>query len=65
MDLGTDICTLMDMKCMVHSDLLYSTGKSTQYSVITYAGKKNLKRMDMCVCITELYCCIAEILTIL
>ena len=28
---------------MTHKDLLYSTGKSTQYSVMTYMGK-NLKK---------------------
>ena len=38
-------------------DLLYSTGKSAQYSVITYMG------MDMCICIAESLCCTTEINT--
>ena len=45
-ELGIGICTLvygMDSQ----QDLLDSTGKSTQYSVITYVGK------DICICIIE------------
>ena len=38
---GTGIYTLLYMEWMVSRDLLYSTKKSTQYSVITWG--KNLK----------------------
>ena len=54
-DLRTGICTLWYMEWMVNRDFLYSTRKSTQYSVITY----------MCVCITESLCNIEEINTTL
>ena len=37
------ICTLLYMEWMVNRDLLYSTEKSTQYSVITYVGKNSEK----------------------
>ena len=34
-----------------------------QYSVITYIyEKKNWKKMDVCICISESLCCIAEII---
>ena len=29
-----------------HSSIAYSTGNSTQYSVITYMGKESEKRID-------------------
>ena len=38
-EVGTDIYTLLYMKRMSSKDLLYSTGKSTQYPVVTYTGK--------------------------
>ena len=50
---------LLLMEWVVNGDLLYSTGKSTQYSVIVYM------RMDMCICITESLCCAAEVNTTL
>ena len=34
----------MYMEGMVNRDLLYSTGNSTQYSVITYMGEKCEKK---------------------
>ena len=46
---------LLYMERMINGDLLYSTGKSTHCSVITYMG------MDMCICLTESLCCTAEI----
>ena len=52
---GIGIHIPLCMEWMVNSDLLYSTGKSTQYPVITYMG------MDMCTCITESFCYTAEI----
>ena len=42
-EFGISMCTLLDMEWMVSGDLLYSTGYSTQYSVITYVGK-NLEK---------------------
>ena len=40
---GTGICTLLHMESMVSRDLLYSTGNSIQYSVITSMGKESEK----------------------
>ena len=42
-EFGTGTCTLLYMELMVNRDLLYSTGNSTQYSVITYIGKESKK----------------------
>ena len=36
---GIGMCTWLYMDWMVNRDLLYSTGDSTQCSVITYMGK--------------------------
>ena len=47
-------------KQITSKDLLYSTGNSTQYSVITYMRKKSVKRMNMCICITDSLCYIPE-----
>jgi len=33
-------CKLLYIKYIVNKDLLYSTGNSAQYSVITYTGKR-------------------------
>ena len=41
---GTGTCTLLYVEWMVNRDLMYCTGNTTQYSVITYMGKKNLKK---------------------
>ena len=41
--LGIGLSTLLNVERMVSEDLLYSTLKSTQYSVITYMG------MNMCI----------------
>ena len=54
------ICTLRYMEWLANDDLLYSTGNSTQYSVII-CGKRVWKRMDVCTCITESLCCTEEI----
>ena len=42
-EFGIDIYTLLYMEWIVNRDLLYSTGNSTQYSVITYMGKESEK----------------------
>ena len=36
--------------------MLYSTGKSAQYSAMAYIGETSLKkRVDICVCITDYF----------
>ena len=40
-------------------DLLYSTGNSTQYSVITYMGKESEKER-MCICTRDSLFCTPE-----
>ena len=37
---GINIYTLLHIKQITNKDLLYSTGNSTQYFVITYKGKE-------------------------
>ena len=44
---GINIETLVYIKQIINKDLLYSTGKSTQYSVVTYMGKESGKGMDI------------------
>ena len=58
---GTDICTLLYIKQITNKDLLYSTGNSTQYSVMTYMGK-NLKKewIYIYIHITDSLCCTPE-----
>ena len=51
--------TLLYMECSVNRDLLNSTGKSSQCSVVTYV------QMDMCICTAESLCCTEEINTTL
>ena len=40
-EIGTDIYTLLYIKQITNKHLLYSTGNSTQYSVMTYMGKES------------------------
>ena len=42
-ELGIKIYTLLYIKWIIKKDLLYSTGNSTQYSVITYIRKESEK----------------------
>ena len=42
-EFGIGICTLLYMEWMVDVDLLYSTGNSIQYPVITYVEKESEK----------------------
>ena len=44
-EIGIDIYTLLYTKQITYKDLLYSTGNSTQYSVMTYMGKKSKKEI--------------------
>ena len=59
-EIGIDIYTLLYIKEITNKDLLYSTGNSTQYSVMAYMGKESKKRMDICICITDSLCCTPE-----
>ena len=40
---GINIYTVLCIKQIINKDLLYSTGNSTQYAMITYMGKKSEK----------------------
>ena len=42
-EMGINIYTLLYIKQITNKYLLYITGKSTQYSVITYMGKESEK----------------------
>ena len=40
-------------KTDTNKNLPYSTGNSTQYSVVIYMGKESKKRMVICICKTD------------
>ena len=42
-EIGIDIYILICIKWIINKDLLYSTGNSSQYSVITYMEKESEK----------------------
>ena len=42
-EVGISRCKLVYIKQITTKDLLYSTGNSTQYSVMTYMGKESKK----------------------
>ena len=42
-EIGIDIYTLLYIKQITNKNLLYSTGNSTQYSVMTYRGNESKK----------------------
>ena len=42
-EIGIDVYTLPYIKQIINKDPLYSTGNSTQYSVMTYMGKESKK----------------------
>ena len=42
-EIGIDIYILLYIKHITDKDLLYSTGNSTQYPVVTYRGKGSEK----------------------
>ena len=42
-EIGIDIYTLLYIKQLTNKDILYSTGNSTQYSVMAYMGKEYKK----------------------
>ena len=43
---GIDMYTLLYLKWITNKDLLYSTGNSAEYSIITYMGKEFEKELD-------------------
>ena len=47
---GIDRYTLLFIKHITSKGLLYSTGSSTQYSVMAYIGKEPPKSGYMCMC---------------
>ena len=56
-ELGMNIHTLLYIRQITDENLLYSTGNSTQYSVITYAREESKKEWKyICICITESLC---------
>ena len=60
-EIGIDIYTLLYIKQITNKDLLYSTGNSTQYSVMTYTGKECKKiKVDICICIKDSLSCTPE-----
>ena len=42
-EFGVDVYTLLYLKWIINKDLQYSTGNSTQYSVMVYIGKESYK----------------------
>ena len=40
-EFGIDVYTLLYITHITNKDLLYSTGNSTEYSVMTYMGKES------------------------
>ena len=52
-EIEIDVYTLLYIKQVTNKDLLYSTGNSTQYSVMTYMGKESKKGVVICICITD------------
>ena len=44
-EIGIGIYTLLYIKQLPNKDLLYSTRKSTQYTVMTYMGKESKKEL--------------------
>ena len=52
---GIHIYTLQYIKQVINKNLLYSTGYTTQYSIIMYMAK-DWKIMDICLCIAQSLC---------
>ena len=50
---------LLYIRWITNKDLLYSTGNSTQYFVITYMGKES-EKMNIYIYTQEPVCCIPE-----
>ena len=58
-ELGITVYILLYIKQVTIKDLLYSTEKYTQYSIITYM-RKVIKRMTICTHVTDAPCCTPE-----
>ena len=54
-----ETCTTINIYKIDIKNLVYCTGNSTQYSVITYMGNES-KRVDICLCTTDSLCCTVE-----
>ena len=63
-EFGISRCKLVYIGWINNQVLLYSTGNYIQYPVINHNGKQYEKK-NVCMCITESLCCIAEIGTAL
>ena len=57
--IGTDIHTLLYVKQITNKNLQCSTGNCSVLCNKLY-GKRILKRIDVCICITDPLCCTAE-----
>ena len=57
---GIDGYTLLCVKQITSKSLLYGTGNSAQYCLMTYMGKESKKRVHICVCVTDTLCCREE-----
>ena len=57
-----DMYTLLYLTWITNKDLLCGTESSSQYSVMAYIGKESLKKkkVDICVCTTDSFCCTPE-----
>ena len=58
-ELGINMYRLLHIRWVTNKDLLYSTGKSAQYSVITCMRKEPEKEY-IYICITESFCNVPE-----
>ena len=59
-EIGFDIYTLLYIKQITNKNLLYSTGNSTQCSVVDLNEKEIQKRGDICIHIADSLRCTAE-----
>ena len=60
-EVGIATYTRLYAKLIGNKDLLYSTGKSIQYSVIAYMGKESKKKDGyMCICVADSLCYTSE-----
>ena len=59
-DFEIDMHTLLYLKSITNRILLYSTGNPTQCSMLQTGWGGSWGRMDTCMCMTELLCCVSE-----
>ena len=65
LEFGISRCKLVHVEWINNRVLLCSTGTYIQYPVINHNGKRPQEYIQMYVCITESFCCIAVIKTTL